>query len=45
MTKYKHISQLIFIITPTNAPITGIKLYYYCSNMFRCPRTIFRDLI
>jgi hypothetical protein len=39
-----HFDKLIFIITPTNAHIISIKLYYNCCNMFQCPRTIFMEL-
>jgi len=38
-------TKLIFIITPTYAHTINTKLYCNCSNMFRCPRTIFRELI
>ena len=39
-----RVGHTVFIITSTNAHITSIKLHYNCSNMFRCPRTIFREL-
>jgi hypothetical protein len=40
-----HFDELIFIITTKNAHIIGIKLYYYCSILFLCSRTIFEELI
>ena len=37
--------ELIFIITPKNAHVISIKLFYNCCTMFRWPRTIFKELI
>ena len=44
-TGTQNLRPLIFIITLINAHIISVKLYYTCSNMFRCPRTVFRELI
>ena len=33
------------LFKPTNAQRISIKLHYNCCNIFRCPRTIFRELI
>jgi len=40
-----HFDELIFIITTKNAHIICIKLYYNCSILFLCSRTIFEELI